>query len=201
MRPAIFAVVTLAGAGACSTTSAPTTPPPRAAVNFVFQDTTYKPLLATQASFYAKVGQDRVVRLVYQGTLPTDSGAELLRFEVPSDGLLRKPDGTSFGPNDSILITVTVVDPKRFLFDFQPAGLKFNPYDPAQLKIEYVYADHDYDGNGVIDSTDARIATQLGLWRRDPPDTLWAAQGAVRFDDLEEFDANVLSFCAYAVAW
>jgi hypothetical protein len=201
MRRVILAAVTLAAAAACSSTSAPTSPPPRVTLNFVLQDTTYKPLLATQASFYAKVGEDRLVRLVYQGSLPTDSGAELLRFEVPADGLLRKPDGTSFGPNDSIAITVTVVDPKKFAFDFQPAGLQFNPLDPAHLKVQYVYADHDYNGDGVIDSTDARIATQLGLWRREPPDTVWYQQGAVRFDELEEFDANILSFTAYAVAW
>ncbi len=202
MRPVILAVVgALAVAAACTTTSAPISPPQRATVNVIFQDSTYKPLLATQASFYAVVGQDRAVRLVYQGTLPTDSGAELLRFEVPSLGLLRKPDGTSFGLNDSIKITVTVLDPKKFLFDFQPAGLQFNPNDPAHLKVEFLHANHDYNGDGVIDSTDTRIGTQLGLWRRDPPDTLWDEPGAVRFDDIEEFDANVLSFCAYAVAW
>jgi len=62
------------------------------------------------------------VRLVYQGSLATDSGAEFLRFEVPADGLYRKPDGTTFGPGDSIRITVTVVDPKKFLFEFQPSA-------------------------------------------------------------------------------
>jgi hypothetical protein len=202
MRPVILAVVgALAVAAACTTTSAPLSPPQRATLNVIFQDSTYKPLLGTQASFYAVVGQDRAVRLVYQGTLPTDSGSELLRFEVPTNGLSRKPDGTSFGPNDSIKITITVVDPKKFLFDFQPAGLQFNPNDPAHLKIEYVYANHDYNGDGVIDSVDARIATQLGLWRREPPDTLWFEQPAVRFDNLDEFDANILSFTAYAVAW
>jgi hypothetical protein len=202
MRPVIFAVLgALAVAAACTTTSAPLSPPQRATLNVIFQDSTYKPLLGTQASFYAVVGQDRAVRLVYQGTLPTDSGSELLRFEVPTNGLSRKPDGTSFGPNDSIKITITVVDPKKFLFDFQPAGLQFNPNDPAHLKIEYVYANHDYNGDGVIDSVDARIATQLGLWRREPPDTLWFEQPAVRFDNLDEFDANILSFTAYAVAW
>jgi hypothetical protein len=202
MRPVILAVVgALAVAAACTTTSAPLSPPQRATLNVIFQDSTYKPLLGTQASFYAVVGQDRAVRLVYQGTLPTDSGSELLRFEVPTNGLSRKPDGTSFGPNDSIKITITVVDPKKFLFDFQPAGLQFNPNNPAHLKIEYVYANHDYNGDGVIDSVDARIATQLGLWRREPPDTLWFEQPAVRFDNLDEFDANILSFTAYAVAW
>ena len=43
------------------------------------------------------------------------------------------------------------------MFDFQPAGLQFNPNDPARLKAEYQYADHDFNGDGVIDSTDADI--------------------------------------------
>jgi hypothetical protein len=201
MRWLIAGWVALAAAGACRSASAPASAPPRASLNFVVQDSTYRPLLSTQASFYAKVGEGREVRLVYQGSIPTDSGAELLRFEVPSDGLDRRPDGTSFGPGDSIKITVTVVDPKRFVFDFQPAGLQFNPNDPARLKVEYRYANHDFNNDGTIDSTDARIETFLNLWLREPPSTLWFTFGAVKFQDLEEFDANILSFSQFAVAW
>lgn len=201
MRRLLLCVTALAGTAACSSSSGPQTATPRAALNVVRQDSTYKPLLSTQGQFYAKVGDGREVRLVYQGSAPTDSGSELLRFEVPNDGLYRKPDGTSFGPNDSILITVTVVDAKRFQFDFQPSGLQFNPASPARLKIEYQYSDHDFNGDGVVDSADARIESELGLWRRDLPDTLWFGVGAVKFEQLQEFDANILSFSQYAVAW
>ncbi len=201
MRWLIAGLVGLAVGGACSSTSGPASAPPRASVNLVVQDSTYKPLLSAQGSFYAKMGAAAELRLVYQGTTPVDSGAELLRFEVPSDGLYRKPDGTTFGPSDSIQITISVVDPKKFLFTFQPAGLQFNPNDPARLKVEYRYANHDFNGDGIIDSTDARIATLLNLWQREPPDTLWFTFGAVKFEATEEFDANILSFSQYAVAW
>ena len=40
----------------------------------------------------------------------TDS-TEYLRFRVRNRSLLRRPDGTSFGPNDSLLITLRVTDP------------------------------------------------------------------------------------------
>jgi len=170
-------------------------------LNFVRQDSSYKPLLSAQGTFYAKVGEDRRVRLVYQGSTPTDSGAEFLRFEVPTDGLYRKPDGTPFGPTDSILVTVTVVNPKQFLFDFQPSGLQFNPSQPARLKVEYHYADPDFNGDGTIDSQDAQIEAMLSLWRREPPDTSWFKTGAVRSVELEEFDADIFSFSQYAVAW
>lgn len=191
----------LAGAAACNSSSGPQNSAPRASLNIVRQDSTYKPLLSGQGQFYAKVGVGRVLRLVYQGSTPTDSGSELLRFEVPNDGLYRRPDGTSFGPTDSILITVTVVDAKRFLFAFQPSGLQFNPNSPARLKIEYQYADHDFNGDGIADSADVTIESQLGMWRRDLPDTLWFGVGAVKFENLQEFDANILSFSQYAVAW
>jgi hypothetical protein len=201
MRRLVFAFVTLALVGACSSSSGPGTLAPRATLNFVRQDSTYKPLLSAQGTFWAVVGQGRSVRLVYQGSTPTDSGAEFLNFAVPNDGLYRKPDGTPFGPGDSIQITVTVVDAKQFRFDFQPSGLQFNPSDPARLKIEYHYADPDFDGDGRVDSTDAQIATMLGLWRREPPDSLWFQTPAIKSVELSEFDAEVLQFSQYAVAW
>jgi hypothetical protein len=200
MRRLLFAFMTLL-AGACSNSSGPGSPTPRATLNFVRQDSTYKPLLSAQGVFYAKVGQDRLVRLVYQGSTPTDSGAEFLRFEVHADGLYRKPDGTPFASGDSIRITVTVVDAKQFLFDFQPSGLQFNPSDPARLKVEYHYADPDFNGDGMVDSSDAEIETIISLWRREPPDTLWFQTGAVKSVELEEFDADLLQFSQYAVAW
>jgi hypothetical protein len=153
-------------------------------------------------SFWPKVGEDRAVRLFYQGATAVDTGQLLLELEVPPDGLSKRPDGTAFQPGDSILITVTVVDTTRFLFDFQPAGLQFNPANPARLKIEYVNANHDFNGDGVIDARDVAIeADSLGVWRRDPPDTLWYRQFAIKFGLPEELDANVLGFSQYAVAW
>jgi len=201
MRRLLFAFVTLALVGACSNSSGPGGPAPRATLNFVRQDSTYKPLLSAQGVFYAKVGEARRVRLVYQGSTPTDSGAEFLRFEVPNDGLYRKPDGTAFAAGDSIQITVTVVDTKQFRFDFQPSGLQFNPNDPARLKVEYHYADPDFNGDGSVDSGDAEIEGLLSLWRREPPDSLWSKMAAVKSVELEEFDADVLQFSQYAIAW
>jgi len=200
MRRLLLAFVTLV-AGACSNSSGPGGPAPRAALNFVRQDSTYKPLLSDTGSFWAKVGEARRVRLVYQGSTPADSGAEFLRFEVPTDGLYRKPDGTAFAPGDSIQITVTVVDPKQFQFDFQPSGLQFNPSDPARLRVEYHYADPDYNGDGRVDSSDAEVEGLVWLWRREPPDSLWFKMAAVKSVELSEFDADVLQFSQYAVAW
>ena len=196
-----FVSVTLA---ACSSSSAPQMPTVKLAaqLHITLESATAKPLLAKQASFWPKVGEDRVVRLFYQGATAVDTGALLLEFEVPPDGLYRRPDGSAFQPGDSILVTVTVVDTTRFLFVFQPAGLQFNPSNPARLKIEFANANHDFNGDGVIDARDAAIeADSLGVWRRDPPDTLWYRQFAIKFQLPEELDAIVSSFSQYAVAW
>lgn len=197
MRRLIRGLV-LALLAACSDNAGPTSqapPVPESQLHFVRQDPTAPPPAVLRDSFYAKVGENRELRLDYQG------GTEFFRFEVPSDGLFRRPGGALFQPGDSILIVVTITDPKLFVVDFQPTGLQFNPSDPARLKVYYYYADHDFNGDGRIDSTDAAIETKLDLWRREPPDTVWFSLGAVNFQSSEELDAKISSFTDHAVAW
>jgi len=170
-------------------------------LNIVRQDTLAPPLLALRDSFYAKVNEGREMRLFYQGAAPGDSGAEFLRFEVPGDGLYRKPDGSAFQPGDSILVTVTVVDAARFLFDFAPAGLRFDPAHPAHMRVSYSNGDQDFNGDGVEDSTDSEIEHEIDLWYRATPGALWYSTGAVKFELSDEIDANILTFSQYAVAW
>ncbi|HEV8266264.1 MAG TPA: hypothetical protein VGQ06_15050 [Gemmatimonadales bacterium] len=172
---------------------------PDADLHIVEQDSLTPPLVASQASFWAKVGEGREIRLFYQVT-PADSD-EFLRFEVPGDGLLRKPHGTAFQQGDSILITVTVLDPKRFSFQFEPSGLVFNPEHPARLKVRYFGCEHDFNGDGVEDAADTVIEQELDLWRREGPGAPWFRMGAVKFEELDELDANIGSFTEHAVAW
>jgi len=174
---------------------------PHAQLNIVRQDTLAPPLLTTQATLWAKVEDGREVRLFYQGAMPGDTGEEYLRFEVPGDGLYRKPDGSPFVTGDSILITVTVLDPTRFHFEFEPTGLRFSPDHPARLKVRYFHAEHDFNGDGSKDADDTAIETVLDLWRRTGPGALWFKIGAVKFEELDELDANIFSFTEHAVAW
>jgi len=172
---------------------------PDAQLHVLQEDTLAPPLDSTVARFWAKVGEGREIRLAYQP--PADTGEDFLRFEVPGDALLRKPDGTAFQPGDSILITLTVVDPTRFLVRFEPAGLQFDPNNPARLKFHYLHANHDFDGDGDIDAADAAIEHTLDLWRRESPTAPWFRVGSVKFEALDEIDANILSFTEYALAW
>lgn len=174
---------------------------PDAQLHIVRQDSLAPPLIATQASFWAKVGDGREVHLNYQGATPADTGQEFLRFEVPGDGLYKRPDGTVFQPGDSILITLTVVDPAQFLFHFEPAGLRFSLDHPARLKVRYFDAEHDFNDDGVEDSTDDAIEQTLDMWRRVAPGAAWFRVGAVHFEELEELDANILTFSDYSIAW
>jgi len=184
---------------ACSTTDGPPTPVPTAQLHFVQQDPAYH-LLSDSASFYAKAGADRSLELFYRG-YSNDTGEALLTLEVRASSLLKRPDGTPFQLGDSILITVTVPDTATFDFVFSPAGLQFNPSDPARLRIEYNYANHDFNGNGQHDTEDDHARSLLNVWRREPPDTLWSSQGASNSEEFEELEAAILSFSHYAVAW
>jgi hypothetical protein len=172
---------------------------PSTDLHIVQQDTLAAPLDSTVARFWAKVGDGRDVRIAYQP--PLDTAEDFLRFEVPADGLLRKPDGSPFQAGDSILITVTVVDPARFQFRFEPAGLQFHPDHPARLKVYYYHANHDFDGDGDTDSADTAIEHRLDLWRREDPTANWFRIGSVKFEESDEIDANILSFSEYALAW
>lgn len=174
---------------------------PDARLNFVRQAAAAPPLLATRDSFWAKVGEDRRVQLYYQGALPADTGEEFLRFEVSGDALYRRPDGSAFQAGDSILITVTVIDPARFNFEFTPEGLQFNPDHPARLRVHYDHSDKDFDDDGDEDAVDDEIETELDLWYRRVAGALWFRVGAVKFEDLDEIDANIRTFSQYAVAW
>ena len=118
---------------ACSDNTGPETRPD-ADLNIVLQDTLAPPLDSMVARLWAKVGDGRELRIDYQPSL--DSAEEFLRFEVPGDALLKKPDGSAFQAGDSILITVTVVDPTRFLFRFEPSGrFKLSGADPEIAAI------------------------------------------------------------------
>lgn len=184
----------------CSNSSGPAGVPP-AQLHIIQQDATAPALVATRDSFWAKVGEGRELHFKYQGANPADTGEEFLRFEVPGDALLRKPDGSAFQAGDSILITVTIDDPSKFAFRFEPTGLQFSPDHPAQLKVEYFHADHDFNNDGVINSADSTIENMLDVWRQEGPTAEWFRIGSVKFEELDEIDANILSFSEYAIAW
>lgn len=198
-RTSWLPVVVLA---ACTTSTAPAPPAVRtdAQLHIVRADS-LPPLLDTVVQFWAKAGTDTRGFLYYQGAAPGDTGDVLLEFDVPSEALLRRPDGGAFQPGDSVLITIAIPDSTHLGFTFSPSGLVFNPNAPAHIHLEYAHANDDYNDDGVTDSTDTQIRSQLDLWRRESGDTLWTKTGAVNLEDDFEVDENVYSFTEYALAW
>jgi hypothetical protein len=120
---------------------------------------------------------------------------------VDAEALSARPDGTPIADGDSVLITVRVVDPARLLFQFEPAGLTFNPSRPAELRIHYNHADDDLDEDGDVDVDDATLELTIGIWRQENDGDPFERLGSLLVDNLEEVEAELGGFSRYALAY
>lgn len=159
-----------------------------------------QPLVTRVDSFYAVKGDDRELVLRYQPDELGEEGEEFLEFRVPGDALLRRPDGTLFASGDSILIRVEVSEDGRFLFDFQPSGLEFDPDHTPRLRVTYQAVGGDLDGDGDDDAEDDEFEAELGLWRQEAPGGLWYPVGVIKLEDLDEIDGEIFGFTGFAIA-
>lgn len=155
------------------------------------------PLDSLQVHLWAKAGEERKVEIHYV-KVGEYGGDNCLEFKVPGNGLLKRPDGTAFQKGDSVLITITVVDPKLFNFRFEPAGLQFAPDHPAELRVSYKWANPDLNGDGVVNSADQRF--DFGIWKQEADGTDWFRIGTVKDLDFEELRAEIQGFTKYAMA-
>jgi hypothetical protein len=155
-------------------------------------------LEAQEVSFWAVKGENREVEIRYQPLPGETEGERCLRFRVRDDALLRDADGRRFLEGDSVLITIRVVDYRHFHFEFQPAGLRFDPEEPAELRVAYQFADPDFNGDGVVDGRDEDF--DFGFWRQERTGLPWRRIGSVRVHDLEEVRADLDGFTRYALA-
>lgn len=150
------------------------------------------PLVSTDTSFWVNVEDGRDVRIRYA------DGENGLEFKVPGRGLLRRPDGTAFRGGDSVQIRIRLAEPGTFNFEFQPAGLRFDPDRPAELRIRYKYANPDFNGDGRVDSADQSY--DFGLWRQEAAGQPWEGLVTIRDADFQEVRADVLGFSKFAMA-
>lgn len=196
-RLILLALVCSLGFAACQDGTAPA-PVSRSAdqLHFIRPALSAASLPDTAVSFWAKRGEDRELRLYYNGT-----GEEFLRFTVPSAALAQRPDGSVVAVGDSVLISVRVIDPSRLIVDFQPSGLKFSPGSPARLRFDLGETNSDLNGDGVVDAQDDSLKTQLSFWRQESPGQPWFKVSSAVFTDLDEVEADVLGFSGYALAY
>ena len=191
----------LAAAGCSDSTGGPATRTD-AELTFTRPAATAAPLSTDSVSMWAVVGQDREMHLYYLPRPGESSGQLCLRFRVRARSLFQRPDGTGFGANDSIQITLRVLDLEKQLFDFQPAGLRFNASEPADLQIRLVERDHDFNGDGVETEADTTIQTQqLSVWRREDAGRPWVKQSSASSLELDEIETDIFGFTHYVVAF
>ncbi|HEX9167103.1 MAG TPA: hypothetical protein VF862_14415 [Gemmatimonadales bacterium] len=196
----LLAAAVILGAGSCADDSLGPTEKPPAELNILRLPANHAPFEATSVSFWARVNQSREGR-IYLLDAEGKRGEEFARLKIDSGSLLARPDGTSFGAGDSVLITMTVVDPPRVLVELQPAGLRFRSDKPAELKLDYGEADDDFDDDGDVDVDDERTEQLLAIWRQEKAGSPFVKLGSVKFEDLEEIEAKLVSFSRYAIAY
>lgn len=154
----------------------------------------------TTASFYAVKGENREQRL-YTERADGSRGDEYLRLTIDDNSLLAFPDGRPFLRGDSVLITILVADPSRMLFQLEPAGLRFNPANPAELRVDYGAAGGDLDGDGDHDAADDSLQTHLGIWRQETPGTPFERLPSLVSTSSRDVRAGLPGFSRYAVSY
>ena len=192
-----LAATVFAIAACNSVTDAKTNTKPQSDLTFLRPAPGSPALVDSSVSFYAVKGQDREVHLLFANT----GGEEYVRFKVPSEALYKRPDGTLFAAGDSILITVSVVDPTKVMVDFQPSGLKFDPAHPASLRINFGEADDDYNDDGVVNSADTAVVPKFAIWHSESGSTKWTQNSSLVSEEFTEVEGEINGFSNYAIAY
>lgn len=155
------------------------------------------PLERMEATFWIVRGQWREVEIRY--TANGYSG-KCIRLIVPPDAPLRHADGRVFEMGDSALVTLRVIDPELYLFEFDPAGLRFNPAAPARIEIRYRWLAADANGDGRVDAADASFVRTFRLWRQERRSEPWVEVPSERDEENQEVHADVDGFTRYMLA-
>lgn len=164
-------------------------------LHFLRLSATAPQLQSTVVSFFAVKGQDSEIRVRFK------NGEDFLRFRVFANSLLQRPDGSAIANGDSVLITITITDPTKLQAEFQPAGLKFSPSNPARLQFEFGEADKDLNEDGVVNATDTSLIPQISTWRQEVAGGEWVKVGSIVEIEINEVQADILAFTGYALAY
>jgi hypothetical protein len=159
------------------------------------------PLAETSVTFYAVRGQDREAFIWYHKHAGDPDSSKLARFKVPKESLVRRPNGTPIAVGDSIKITMSVPDITRLQVEFKPAGLRFAAGRPGKLTLWYLEADHDFNDDGNINSTDAALETKFRIWRQEQVGAPFTSQLTERNTRTEQLESDVPGFTRYVIAY
>ncbi len=151
-------------------------------------------------AFYARVDRDDE-GFIYFKTAAGGRGEKFARIRIRQRSLAARPDGTPYGPNDSVLIVMKVVNPLELGVELTPSGIRFDASDPAELRIEYDATGGDLNGDGKKDAEDDKIEQKLSLWRQEKPGDPLVKIGTAKTDGLKELKADLVSFSRYYIAY
>ena len=199
----LAATVVAAGLG-CSDTTGPGGGRPPADLNILRLAQGAPPLYQDTVSFWARYDQETEGQIYFQDS-QGGPGEKFLEFKVPRFAL-QQLGTTTFGPGDSLLISIKVVNPDSLLFQFQPQGLKFNALQPAELSLEYNHAgghggEGDYNDDGVVNAADTTIEGEISLWHQPVLGAAFVKIGTLVIEDLDEIEAEIPGFSRYALAY
>lgn len=150
-------------------------------------------LTHTDVSVVAVKGQATELQMTYD--VYEGGNGKCLRFIIPAESLMTYPDGRPIKTGDTVTINIRVLNTSQFLFEFDPAGIKFNPAAPARLEIRYAWA--DVNGDGVANEADGG---RLALYRQERPGQVWEKIPSTQNRELQEIHATITSFTRYALA-
>ena len=173
--------------------------PEEAASHTLHQDAAAPALETYQLSFWVSRDRATAVQVNYLPAAGQREGDRFLQFKIPEHGIAQLPGGEPLGRHDSVEITLTI-DPVLLSVHFEPSGLIFKQGRSATtLTIWYGHADPDLNGDGVVDSTDWQLASQIAIWyegrhrvRRIRSENDWFRQ---------KVTGKLPHFSEYAVSW
>ncbi len=145
-------------------------------------------------SFWAVRGESRSVRINYSSAIDTLTHP-FMQLTVTDPTFA--PGQGDIAVGDSVLVTVNI-DTTKIGLTLEPTGLQFGAR--AQLQIWYGGALGDLNGDGVVDSVDAVIESQvLGLAYRETSNDAWARVPATQSLDDQSFTSALPHFCEFAI--
>ena len=194
----LAATATLAG---CGDDPAAPVVVPEAQLRVVVQAPTAPALTATVVAFWVKRGVDKEVRLHYRPRVGVADSTEFLRLRFDDNTLLARPNGTPIAMGDSVLVTLSVPDPTKFLVNLEPSGLRFNADEPAELRWKLSDSDDDLDGDDDVDSADATLFASLAVWRQEAVGQPWARLVSRLSVESDQIEAELVGFSNYVVAY
>jgi len=158
------------------------------------------PLETYQISFVASRRKSSTVTVNYQAVDGQEVGQPFLTLYIPKRGLVAGAGGVPLARGDSVIITITI-DSVDFSVDLQPSGVLFSNKAPASLTLWYENADPDFNGDGVVDSTDDALRQQLTFYYQLAGSSTWTKHPSQNDPAMPSVTGTLYHFSEWALSW